>query len=207
MARLTSQMLAYSGRSRFFIEPLDLSTEVRQITNLVHASIPKSVRLNLSLAEDLPAIEGDASQIQQVVMNLVINGAEALGPEQGAVEVHTLARRVEPGELAAGVTRPPAPAGEYVVLEVRDTGAGMDEADQDAHLRPVLHHQIHRPRPGSLRRPRHRPLPPRRAHRGEPPRLRHHVSRLLPVLGRRQADRAAGMGCEPSRLRHHPHRR
>ena len=127
MARLTSQMLAYSGRSRFFIEPLDVSAEVRQIANLVHASIPKSARLQMSLAPDLPAIEGDASQIRQVVMNLVINGAEALGFEQGVVEVRTLARRVEQAELAAGVTRPPAPAGEYVVLEVRDTGAGMDE--------------------------------------------------------------------------------
>ena len=127
MAKLTSQMLAYSGRSRFHKEPLDLSTEVRQITNLVQASIPKNVRLSLTLGEGLPAIEGDSSQIQQVVMNLVINGAEALGPEQGAVEVRTLARHAEPGELAAGVTRPIAQAGKYVVLEVHDTGAGMDE--------------------------------------------------------------------------------
>jgi signal transduction histidine kinase/CheY-like chemotaxis protein len=127
MAKLTSQMLAYSGRSRFFIEPLDLSTEVRQIVNLVQASIPKSARLKLALAEGLPAIDGDSSQIRQVVMNLVINGAESLGSEQGAVEVRSLARRAEQSELAVGVTRPPAPAGEYVVLEVRDTGAGMDE--------------------------------------------------------------------------------
>ena len=127
MAKLTSQMLAYSGRSRFHKKPLDLSFEVRQITNLVQASIPKSVRLTLRLDECLPAIEGDSSQIQQVVMNLVINGAEALGPEQGAVEVRTLSRRVESGELAAGVTRPVEQAGKYVVLEVHDTGAGMDD--------------------------------------------------------------------------------
>ena len=127
MAKLTSQMLAYSGRSRFQIESLDLSTEVRQITNLLQASIPKNVRLNLALGEGLPAIEGDSSQIQQVVMNLVINGAEAFGTEQGTVDVRTLARRVEPGELAASVLRPPGTTGEYVVLEVRDRGAGMDE--------------------------------------------------------------------------------
>ena len=200
MAKLTSQMLAYSGRSRFHIEPLDLSAEVRQITNLVQASIPKSVRLNLALGEELPAIEGDSSQIQQVVMNLVINGAEALGAEQGTVEVRTVARRAEQSELAAGVTRPPAPAGEYVVLEVRDTGAGMDEETKSPHFRSVLYHQIRRPRPGSVRRAWNRSCPPRRGHRGKPSRLRHYVSRLLSVLGRLQADRAAGMGCERSRL-------
>ncbi len=128
MAKLTSQMLDYSGRGRIRTEPLDLSAEVRQITNLLHASVPKNVRLQLELGKGLPAIEGDSSQIQQVVMNLVINGAEALGTTQGSVDVRTLCRRVELSELAAGVTRPPAPSSaEYVVLEVRDTGAGMDE--------------------------------------------------------------------------------
>ncbi|HEY1494439.1 MAG TPA: ATP-binding protein [Candidatus Solibacter sp.] len=127
MAKLTSQMLAYSGRGRFHIERLDLSNAVRQITNLVQASIPKSVRLTFALGEGLPAIEGDSSQLQQVVMNLVINGAEAIGTEQGTVEVQTLSRRAEQAELTAGVTGAPGAAGEYVVLEVRDTGGGMDE--------------------------------------------------------------------------------
>jgi nitrogen-specific signal transduction histidine kinase/ActR/RegA family two-component response regulator len=127
MAKLTSQMLAYSGRSLFDIKPLDLSAEVRQITNLLHASIAKNVRLNLTLREGLPAFEGDSSQVQQVVMNLVINGAEALGSKQGAVEVRTLVRHVEQSELATGVTRPVPPSGEYILLEVRDNGAGMDE--------------------------------------------------------------------------------
>src|SRR4030095_4106790 len=109
------------------VQSLNLSAEVQQITNLVHASIPKNVRLRLSLGDGLPSIDGDSSQIQQVVMNLVINGAEALGPEQGAVEVRTLARRAEQDELAGGITRPVAQAGEYVLLEVQDTGVGMDE--------------------------------------------------------------------------------
>jgi signal transduction histidine kinase/CheY-like chemotaxis protein len=127
MAKLTAQMLAYSGRSRFVIEPIDLSAEVRRITHLVQASIPKNVRLSFDLCEGMPAIEADASQLQQVVMNLVINGGEAVGAEQGTVEVRTLARRVEQAELASSVLQPPVPAGEYIMLEVRDTGAGMDE--------------------------------------------------------------------------------
>jgi signal transduction histidine kinase/ActR/RegA family two-component response regulator len=127
MAKLTSQMLAYSGRGRFQIQSLDLSAEVRQITNLLQASIPKNVRLRLALADGLSAIEGDSSQIQQVVMNLVINGAEAAGSRQGVVEVRTLSRRAEQSELSAAVTRPAVAAGEFVVLEVCDSGAGMDE--------------------------------------------------------------------------------
>jgi signal transduction histidine kinase/ActR/RegA family two-component response regulator len=138
MAKLTSQMLAYSGRSHFHIERLDLSNAVRQITNLVQASIPKSVRLTFALGEGLPDIEGDSSQLQQVVMNLVINGAEAIGSEQGTVEVQTLSRRAEQAELTGGVTGAPALAGEYVVLEVRDTGAGMDEATRTRIFDPFF---------------------------------------------------------------------
>jgi signal transduction histidine kinase/CheY-like chemotaxis protein len=138
MAKLTSQMLAYSGRTAIYIRALDLSNEVRQITNLVHASIPKNARLSLALSEGLPAIDGDSSQIQQVVMNLVINGAEALGAGQGRVDVRTLSRRVEPGELAAGVMQPAPPAGEYVVLEVRDNGSGMEEETRNRIFDPFF---------------------------------------------------------------------
>ena len=81
----------------------------------------------MALDDGIPTIDADSSQLHQVVMNLVINGAEALGDEQGTVEVRTLMRRVDQHELDTSVTRPPIPAGEFVVLEVRDTGAGMDE--------------------------------------------------------------------------------
>jgi len=126
MARLTGQMLTYSGRSRVRIELLDISAMVHQITSLLRAAIPKNVQLKLELCGELPRIEGDASQIQQVVMNLVTNAAEAVGSAQGVIDVRTAARRAEAGELLASVTSPLRPAGEYVVLEVRDSGSGMD---------------------------------------------------------------------------------
>ena len=75
-------MLAYSGRGHFVIEPVDLSKQVIQITSLIQASIPKNVELRLSLANDLPLIDADISQLQQVIMNLVINAAEAVGDRQ-----------------------------------------------------------------------------------------------------------------------------
>lgn len=127
MAKLTSQMLAYSGRGRVHIELLDLSSVVRQITGLLRAAIPKNVRLNLLLEDELPPFEGDSSQIQQVVMNLAMNGAEAIGSGPAEVDVSTSLRHVEPGEFDAAVMSPAMPAEQYLVLEMRDSGTGMDE--------------------------------------------------------------------------------
>jgi PAS domain S-box-containing protein len=126
MARLTAQMLAYSGRGHFVVEPVDLSNQVSQITSLINASIPKSVELRLSLAQHLPLIDVDTSQLQQVIMNLVINAAEAI-PREGAVEVRTSVERVGPEELKANVARTAPLPGEYVVMTVKDNGNGMDE--------------------------------------------------------------------------------
>jgi PAS domain S-box-containing protein len=128
-AKLTKQMLAYSGRGRFFVEPLDLSEQVRQIVALIKASIPKNVDVRLTLAER-PIIEADASQIQQVVMNLVINAAEAIGPEGGPVAVSTSIESVNEGTVAdfgVGATLMPGP---YVKLTVADNGSGMDAETQ-----------------------------------------------------------------------------
>ncbi len=105
MARLTSQMLAYSGRGHFVIDSVHLSEQVLQITSLVQASIPKNVKLRLALAEDLPLIEADISQLQQIIMNLMINGAEAMGGAAGTVELSTGVRDVGQEELSANVTR------------------------------------------------------------------------------------------------------
>ena len=113
MARLTQQMLAYSGKGHFIVEPLNLSQEVTRIASLIHASIANRVDLQLKLAKDLPLIEADAGQIQQVIMNLVINASEATGSEGGHVEVSTAVQES-------------SSAGRNVVLTVRDNGCGMD---------------------------------------------------------------------------------
>jgi PAS domain S-box-containing protein len=127
-ARLTGQMLAYSGRGRFVVRPVDLSKEVEEIVALVMASIPKNVTLRLKLARDLPKVEADAAQLQQLVMNLVVNGAEAVGEARGSVAVSTSTQVVTGAEGPANVLGDPVAAGIYVVLSVADTGQGMDEA-------------------------------------------------------------------------------
>jgi len=130
-AALTRQMLAYSGRGHFVLNRIDLSTYVQEAIPLIQASVPRTVELRLDLAEDLPAIEADTTQMQQIVMNLVINGAEAI-PEGrcGAVTIATRRQEVDEQYIGAqegavtGELRP----GTYVVLEVHDNGCGMDDA-------------------------------------------------------------------------------
>jgi PAS domain S-box-containing protein len=123
-AALTRQMLAYSGRGRFLIQRLDLPNEVKQIAELIRASIPRNVELRLSPAKGLPPVDADSSQIQQLIMNLVINAAEAVAPNPGWVEVQTYAQQFDDRGPGAG----DLPPGRYVVLRVADNGSGMDEA-------------------------------------------------------------------------------
>ena len=128
-AFLTRQMLAYAGKGRFVIETLDMSTLVREISALVRTSISKSVELKLELAPDLPLIEADPAQMQQVVMNLVINGAEAIGEDAGGtVEIRTSLRELNEREATEFFGPGQFSREPYVQLEVSDTGHGMDEA-------------------------------------------------------------------------------
>ena len=92
-ADLTQQLLAYSGKARFVSSRWTCLRSFSEITHLLQATIPKRVKLELDLAPGLPAMEADSSQVQQVIMNLVINAAEAIGDRPGAVTVRTSLRR------------------------------------------------------------------------------------------------------------------
>jgi PAS domain S-box-containing protein len=129
-AHLTSQLLAYAGKGRFVIESVNISVLVQEIISLIQTSIPKTVQLRLDLKEDLPLIQADASQIQQVVMNLAINGAESINPaENGTVLDSTGVQNVDEHDLLSTLgSSAELSRGSYVSLDVHDTGCGMDEA-------------------------------------------------------------------------------
>jgi PAS domain S-box-containing protein len=125
-AHLTRQMLAYAGKGSFLIERLNLFEQVQAIADLVRASIPKKITVRMEIPEDLPLIEGDAGQLQQIVMNLLINAGEAIGDARtGTIDVAARSERLPDGAPDAFVPDKPRP-GLYVVLEVRDDGAGMN---------------------------------------------------------------------------------
>ena len=137
-ASLVKQILAYSGHGRFVVEPLDLSHQVKEIASLISASIPKNVALKFALSDRLSPIVADAAQIQQIVMNLVINAAEAAAPEGGWVQLWTEEREVRAGEVVgAGGSEPLAP-GRYAVLTVSDNGCGMDASTRSKIFDPFF---------------------------------------------------------------------
>ena len=125
---LTRQLLAYAGKGRFVTALINLGELVKEISSLIQTSVPRNVQLRLELAPDLPAVEADVGQIQQVVMNLVINGAEAIGELAGTVLVATHVQEVDEHYLRTVWGSNEVSPGKYVALEVHDTGCGMDHA-------------------------------------------------------------------------------
>lgn len=128
-ADLVRQMLAYSGKGQFVVGPVNLSAIVEELRPMLAVSISKKAVLHYDLRRDLPAIEADATQMRQVVMNLVINASESLGEDDGAVSVSTdvvcYGENVLTGLDENGTN---LPAGTYVRLTVVDNGCGIDEA-------------------------------------------------------------------------------
>ncbi len=127
-AELTSQLLAYAGKTTFVTESLDLSLLIREVANLVSVTIPKNIELQFRLKDNLPLIRGGSAQIRQVLMNLITNAADAIDGAKGTIEIVT------------GSGHPPKMSGEHACIEhgkisadvvyvsVCDNGAGMDVA-------------------------------------------------------------------------------
>jgi CheY-like chemotaxis protein len=131
-------MLAYSGRGTFVMEAVNVTQLIEGVIRLLESTISKKATLRLQLASGLPSIQADASQIRQVVMNLITNAAESLGERTGTVQVTTGVERAELGELPAISPGHVLPAGDYVYIEVRDTGCGMDEETQSKIFDPFF---------------------------------------------------------------------
>ncbi len=125
-AELTNQMLAYSGKGKFVVERVNLSTLVEEIAHLLHSVISKKAVLKFEFQDDLPAVEGDPTQLRQVVMNLITNAAEAIGNHEGLVAVRTATMQVDRELLSEFYHGDGSAAESYAGLEVSDNGCGMD---------------------------------------------------------------------------------
>ncbi len=125
-ADLCRQMLAYSGKGKFVIKPINLSQVVEDLTQLLEVSISKKAVVKFNFAENLPLIEGDVTQIRQVVMNLITNASDAIDQKSGVITISTGAMECDREYLKQSWMSVDLPEGIYVYVEVSDTGCGMD---------------------------------------------------------------------------------
>jgi PAS domain S-box-containing protein len=124
-ADLCRQLLAYSGQGSFVVEQLSLNDVVREMTHMLDVSVSKKARVSFALGDDLPAVEADASQVGQVVMNLLTNASEAIDDREGRITVRTEVMQPTGADLTDNCTELPLEQKRYVSLEVSDTGCGM----------------------------------------------------------------------------------
>jgi len=127
-ADLCRQMLAFAGKGRFVVRPLDLNRLIEDARPLLTVSAGKDNTLDHALAPELPAIQADAAQMRQILVNLVSNSAEAIGDKPGRITISTTARHIDAASLAATIHRGQLTPGLHVCLEVADNGCGMDDA-------------------------------------------------------------------------------
>src|SRR3954468_627803 len=127
-ADLVKQLLNYAGKGRREIRPVDVCQIIKDALAIVQASVSRKIRIVRDVPDQCPMVEGDVGQIQQLVLNLVLNGAEAIGESEGEVSISVRVCDIPESELArmyVGFSLPPRP---YTEIRVRDTGVGMDEA-------------------------------------------------------------------------------
>jgi PAS domain S-box-containing protein len=124
---LTRQMLNYAGQGACDFQPLNLNHLLSEMLQLLRTSLSKQARLDVSLAHDLPLVQGDAAQLWQVAMNLLTNASDALGGQPGTVRLTTRTLTAGPAELAEFLGTAGLQAGVYAMVEVADTGCGMSE--------------------------------------------------------------------------------
>ncbi|MBV9836455.1 MAG: response regulator [Alphaproteobacteria bacterium] len=125
-AGLTQRLLAFSRRQSLDSRPLDVNELLRSLDDLLGRSLSERIDLRIGLADDLPAAIADANQLENAILNLVLNARDAM-PEGGRLSVETSFVHIGAAATSAA-SMPDGRPGGYVIVEVRDTGVGMDEA-------------------------------------------------------------------------------
>jgi PAS domain S-box-containing protein len=128
-ALLTRQLLAYTGQGHFEVKPIHLNHLISQNLQLFQDALPPNITFQTNLHDPLPYIEVDSAQIQQIIMNLLLNAAEAIGTKVGSITITTAPYQLTADQITKWQqTNETVAPGHYVLLEVSDTGQGMDEA-------------------------------------------------------------------------------
>jgi two-component system, cell cycle sensor histidine kinase and response regulator CckA len=131
-AKLTSQLLGYARKGRYEVKSLSLNQIIRETTE-TFGRIKRDIRIELILQDNLPGIRADKVQVEQVLLNLFVNAADAM-PEGGFLTVATTV--VSERNMQDGLYEPKA--GQYVKMTVTDTGVGMDKQTQSRIFEPFF---------------------------------------------------------------------
>lgn len=126
-ADLCKQMLAYSGKGKFVIELINLSELVEEMAHILEVSISKKAILRFNFATTIPVIEADATQIRQIIMNLITNASDAIGDRSGVISIKTGQMNCDTAYLRDSCINEPFTEGEYTYIEVSDNGSGMSK--------------------------------------------------------------------------------
>lgn len=132
-ANLVKQILTFARKTEVHFGPIDINHAINDVARILQQTFPRTISVNLQLEEGIPFITADATQIQQVLLNLCINARDAM-PGSGALSFKS--------EMTSGravrILFSEAPASEYVHISVQDTGIGMDEATRSHIFDPFF---------------------------------------------------------------------
>jgi len=126
-ADLCQQMLAYSGKGKFMVQAISLSQLVKEMVHLIEVSIEKNVVIKYHLAENLPLVDVDLAQLQQIVLNLITNANEAIEENSGVISFSTGVMHADAAYLQDSYCDDGIAEGRFVYVEVSDTGCGMTQ--------------------------------------------------------------------------------
>ena len=135
---LCRHLLSFAGRAPRDIKAVDLARVTRDAGKLLDVRIPSAITLDYDIAEALPPVQGDDSQLHQVVMNLITNACDAIGDRPGRVCVSAGARAFDRRDLADSTVESEAAPGVYAFVSVSDTGCGMDEETRRKIFEPFF---------------------------------------------------------------------
>lgn len=133
-AELTSQLLAFARGGKYEVKPVNLNNIVDETLDILERTFEKSVVLEKKLREELPTVEADAGQLQQVIMNLCLNARDAMDGS-GKLIIQTEMETISGAYAIMNLEAKPGP---YVILSVSDTGVGIDKEKIDRIFEPFF---------------------------------------------------------------------
>ena len=135
-ADLTKQMLAYSGQGKYVVKPYYLTKLIKEMLGLLKASFPREIEVQTSLAPHIPPVLADYVQLQQIIMNVTLNAAEAIKTEDGNILIETGFMELDADFIKSSIADESVKPGKFVYFHIMDNGEGMDEATASRIFEP-----------------------------------------------------------------------